>query len=197
MLSPTLTRAEIRTRSTFLGLMWALSHPGRRQPLTDAVTDPTVALQVIGETLLDLETTFYTPDVSLAYALLQTTARADSPESAAYHFYPHVDAQTLRVIAQAPVGDMLYPDRAATLVLACRLGSGPEFRLKGPGIASSTLVRIDDVPAEFWDLRARSLRYPLGWDVFLVSEGEVIGIPRTTIVERINSERTNGEQTGD
>ncbi|MEZ4634961.1 MAG: hypothetical protein R2856_08315 [Caldilineaceae bacterium] len=81
MLSPTLSRAEIRTRSTFLGLMWALSHPGRRQPLPDAVTDPNVALHVIGETLLDLETTFYTPDLSLAYALRQTTARDDAPRA--------------------------------------------------------------------------------------------------------------------
>ncbi|MCB0113928.1 MAG: phosphonate C-P lyase system protein PhnH, partial [Caldilineaceae bacterium] len=115
MLSPTLSRAEIRTRSTFLGLMWALSHPGRRQPLPDAVTDPNVALHVIGETLLDLETTFYTPDLSLAYALRQTTARDDAPESAAYHFYPHVDALSLSTIELAPAGDMLYPDRAATL----------------------------------------------------------------------------------
>lgn len=182
MLTPTLSSAEIRTRSAFLGLMWALSHPGRRQPLPGAVTDPNVALHVIGETLLDLETTFFTPDAGLAYTLQQTTARAESADVAAYHFYPYVNEQTLALISQAPVGDMLYPDRAATLVLACALDSGPEFRLKGPGIAASTLIRAA-LPLAFWDLRNRTLRYPLGWDLFLVHNGEVIGIPRTTTVE--------------
>ncbi|MEZ4634962.1 MAG: phosphonate C-P lyase system protein PhnH [Caldilineaceae bacterium] len=82
-------------------------------------------------------------------------------------------------------GRHALPRHAATLVLGCTLGQGPEFRLKGPGITSSTLIRVDDLPDKFWDLRARSRRYPLGWDVFLVGGGEVIGIPRTTTVERM------------
>jgi len=194
MAVPVFTPAEARTRSAFLALMWALSHPGRVFAL-DAALEPSAAraldaplanLIAIGDTLLDLETTFFTPHTKLAAALVRTTARPETADAAAYHFYPRVTPRNLLDIEQASVGDMLYPDRAATLVMGCTLGSGVVLRLRGPGIKDQNNVRIDGIPAHFWELRAGATRYPLGWDLFLVSGVQVVGIPRTTELDIVN-----------
>jgi alpha-D-ribose 1-methylphosphonate 5-triphosphate synthase subunit PhnH len=177
---PTLSAAEVRGRSTFLGLMWALSHPGRRYTLDAAFAALPHNLALIGETLLDLETSFYTPDPLLSDLLARTSARLVGPTHAAYQFYPTLTAETLADVAQAPTGDMLYPDRAATIILGCDLGEGLELGLKGPGILGANRVRVGGIPYEFWSLHQRSRRYPLGWDLFLVDGDALIGIPRTT-----------------
>ena len=58
------------------------------------------------------------------------------------------------------------------------------LRLSGPGIAGTAQLAVGGVDPAFWPLRARAA-YPLGWDLFLVGEGEVVGIPRSTLVEVI------------
>lgn len=180
---PILTQTEARNRDTFLALMWALSHPGRVYTLGADPVQPPANLLAIGETLLDLETTFFSPDADLSAALARTTARPDTADSAMYHFYPHVRQLDLMNIEQAPVGDMLYPDRAATLIMGCTLGAGATLTLRGPGILDQQSVRVDGVPDAFWSLRDNARHYPLGWDLFLVSGAQVVGIPRTTEVE--------------
>lgn len=178
---PTYTEFEARTRTTFLALMWALSHPG--QPHQLPVEDQG-SFMLIGETLLDLETSFYTPDDTLNHLLAHTGARVLTPERAAYHFYPVVDDTSLAYIRVANVGTMLYPDQSATLVMGCTFGSGAVFTLNGPGIKDTQSFTCDGLPDAFWKLREQAGNYPLGWDTFLVDHTEVIGIPRTTTVSR-------------
>ena len=181
MSAPTFTETEEQTHRTFLTMMWALSHPGRLfelSPGTGSVYNMTLAAQ----TLLDLETSFYTPDIELAEALSRTTAVSATPDKAFYHFYPSVVKTDLEMIAEARVGEMMYPDRGATLVLGCRLGTGDTFTFAGPGIQGETAVKIAFLPPEFWELREQNINYPLGWDVFLIDGNRVIGIPRTTKV---------------
>ena len=89
------------------------------------------------------------------------------------------------MLEQASVGDYLYPDRSATLVIGCKWKdpTGARLRLSGPGIPQQTRVQIGGLPDAFWSLRERSSRYPLGWDIYLLSGRYVIGLPRTTRVE--------------
>jgi alpha-D-ribose 1-methylphosphonate 5-triphosphate synthase subunit PhnH len=174
---PPYTTSEARSRETFLALMWALSYPGRAQTLPDY--DEPFAL--IGETLLDLETSFFTPDGHLRTRLAQTGARLLKPERAAYHFYPTIDDDALATIASASVGTLSYPDQAATLIISAHFGSGGALSLTGPGINGSAVVQIDGIPASFWKLRERSV-FPLGWDVFFVDGLAVLGLPRSTKV---------------
>lgn len=174
---PFYSPAEALARETFLALMWALSYPGRAQALPAVASDPFVA---IAETLLDLETSYYTPDAALAAALARTGARALPADAAAYHFYPALPA--LELLKAASVGTMLYPDTAAALVIGCQFDAGVSARLSGPGIQGSAALRVD-LPAAFFELRAACMRYPLGWDVFLVDGARVIGLPRTTMIE--------------
>lgn len=192
MTTPIYTPAEQSSRETFLALMWALSYPGqmREMPVNDAVgTQRAVSahspLLIIGEALLDLETSYYTPDAALADVLARTNARALPPESAAYHFYPTLDEAALAGISSASVGTMLRPDESATLIIGCAFASGGVFRWHGPGVRGDAIVRLGGVPARFWVLRNRVLRYPLGWDVYFVDGNRVIGLPRTTVVEEM------------
>ncbi|PJF26655.1 MAG: phosphonate C-P lyase system protein PhnH [Phototrophicales bacterium] len=178
---PPYTASEAQSRETFLALMWALSYPGRTQSLPDH-PDP---FALIGETLLDLETSYFTPDAQLRARLAQTGARALEPERAAYHFYPALDDAALAAIASASIGTLSYPDQAATLIIGAQFGSGKTLTLTGPGIDGSIIIQIDDIPASFWMLRERAA-FPLGWDVFFVNERAVVGLPRSTKVTLAN-----------
>src|SRR5258708_4807298 len=113
MTFPLYTAAEAQSRETFLALMWALSYPGRVYQLPDGVQ----AFQLIAETLLDLETSYFTPDETLQPILATTGAHARQAGDAAYHFYQQITETTLSHVRQASVGTMLYPDTAATLVM--------------------------------------------------------------------------------
>jgi alpha-D-ribose 1-methylphosphonate 5-triphosphate synthase subunit PhnH len=178
---PAYTDAEARTRETFLALMWSLSYPGRIYTLPGETES---ALTNIAEALIDLETSYFTPDAALETQLKRTGARALSPQTAAYHFYPAGEngvQNSLAHIEAAPLGSARYPDEAATLIIGCTFETGGSLRLTGPGIQGTNTVQVD-VPQVLWTLRSRA-RYPLGWDVFLVDGARLIGIPRTTVVE--------------
>lgn len=179
MVVPAMSTAEVRQHAAFSAIMWALSYPGRPQVLPAAGID---AFALIGATLVDLETGYYTPDTALAAALTRTGGRALSPDRAPYQFFPRCDADALAAVASAPVGTYLDPDLGATLVIGCTLGEGPALFLAGPGIARPLAVRVGGIPTGLWPLRAAST-YPLGWDLLLVAGDRVIGLPRTTAVE--------------
>jgi alpha-D-ribose 1-methylphosphonate 5-triphosphate synthase subunit PhnH len=177
------TPEEARQRETFLALMWALSYPGRihtlpevRSPLVEPALN---SFGLIAEALLDLETSYYTPDADLRAALHATGARALPPGEAAYHFYPAWDETGL---AQANIGTLLRPDEGATLILAGSVAGGRSRTWRGPGINGGIESHLN-LPDSFWALRAARLRYPLGWDVYVVDGVQVIGLPRSTQVE--------------
>ncbi|MFB9991598.1 phosphonate C-P lyase system protein PhnH [Deinococcus oregonensis] len=174
---PVQSPTEFRTQVTFRALMQALAMPGQVQHLPP---NPN-ALAQISETLVDLETTFFTPDPTLHLSLLGTGALPESASQANYLFFPQVDEAALDLIAQASRGDMLYPDRAATLILATDF-AGLVRGWTGPGIQGKRAVSLG-LPEGFWTLRSEAVVYPLGWDVFLVSGTQVLGLPRSTNVE--------------
>jgi alpha-D-ribose 1-methylphosphonate 5-triphosphate synthase subunit PhnH len=181
MTFPPYTSTEAQSRETFLSLMWALSYPGRIHRLPDGVK----AFALIAETLLDLETSYFSPDESLQSMLISTGAHARPATDAAYHFYEQITESTLPDIRQASVGTMLYPDTAATLILGCTIDSGVEFVLSGPGVNGQQAMCIGGLPDAFWELRDTACKYPLGWDIFLVDGQQIIGLLRSTRMERL------------
>lgn len=195
--APLSTPAETLARDAFTTLMWALSYPGRiyalPHPPADSAANTTFdSCLTIGATLLDLETSYFTPHSALAGALARTGARHASAATAAYHFYPEpyyfhrelaeldLPAANLAYLETAAVGTLLYPDQAATLIVACELGHGAQLHLSGPGIQGINSLRVAGLPPAFWNLRRQQLQYPLGWDLFLVDGAQVVGLPRTT-----------------
>jgi alpha-D-ribose 1-methylphosphonate 5-triphosphate synthase subunit PhnH len=175
-----LTPDEAQAQQTFRAMLAALSYPGRPQDLPAHGGE---ALDMIGATLLDLETSFYCPEAELAARLSRSGAPAAPPAAARYHFYPTLAEADLAAIAEAAIGSYRFPDDSATLILGCRLGAGPQLQLRGPGISGSAALRLAGPPPAFWELRTRAIRYPLGWDIFLVDDDQVVGLPRTTTVE--------------
>ncbi|MCS7072759.1 MAG: phosphonate C-P lyase system protein PhnH [Anaerolinea sp.] len=181
LIHPEYTPAERRMRESFLALMNAFAHPGRQFLLPDS-GDP---FALIAETLLDLETSAYTPHESLGGMLAATGARLLPPAAAAYHFYSTADQAALDGIAAASTGTLTHPDTAATLIVGgCSFAGGDPWLFSGPGIHGRIAIQLGGLPDPFWALRAARSRYPLGWDIYLVSGRAVIGLPRTTVVTK-------------
>lgn len=176
---PAMSPAEVRQHAAFTSMMWAMSYPGRPQRLPCGGLE---AFALLGETLLDLETGFFTPDAELGALLAHTGGRALPPGRAPYQLYPRLDAAGLAALRAAPQGTHLDPDLGATLILGCALGEGRSLTLAGPGIAGTLAVRVGGLPDELWELR-RAAAYPMGWDLLLVAGDQLLGLPRTTAVE--------------
>ncbi len=183
---PAYTAQEADTRETFLTLMWSMSYPGTIYQLPSA-NGPFAAL---ADTLLDLETSFFTPDTPLSTRLLRTGARMLSASDAAYHFYPAISQSDLMHVENANPGSLLYPDQAATLILGCTPGtlgnpsSTTTLILRGPGISNIARVRIDGIPLAVLAKREAVNVYPMGWDIFVVDPvGKVIGLPRSAQIQ--------------
>lgn len=176
---PAYTPEEARSRDTFLALMWSLSYPGRVYDLPVAGDE---AYHAIGDTLLDLETSFYTQSPDLAPHLGRNGARLLAEDRAAYHFYPKLTDEMLPALAKASIGSLMYPDDSATLIIGCTLGAGTQLHLSGPGIPPDEprMIHVEGVPDAFWSLREKAIAYPRGWDVYLISGSQVVGLPRTT-----------------
>jgi alpha-D-ribose 1-methylphosphonate 5-triphosphate synthase subunit PhnH len=175
-----MTVQEVLTQKVFTALMWALSYPGRIQDLPGPVDQ---TFRAIGETLIDLEVSYFTPDSALDENLSRFGGRQKTPQHALYQFYPKVDEDVLVTLEEVPVGTYLEPDLSATLILGASIGSGLTLRLSGPGIPETVEIQAGKIPPAFWSLRKEQSVYPLGWDVFLVDGSQVIGLPRTTQVE--------------
>lgn len=176
--TPVPDAAETRTNATFEALMWALSRPGTVQELPGA--DPAL----IAEALVDRECLVWCADPTLAARIAATGAHAADPGRADHLFLAGADAETaLAMIARAAVGSDLYPDEGGTVILPARFGKGPRLRLTGPGIETEALINVDDLPPGLWPLRAAHCRYPVGFDLFLTSGSQVIGLPRSTLIE--------------
>ncbi len=186
---PIQTAFEVESRECFRALMWALSYPGRLMTLPNGTpssngASPLAAFATVGRTLLDLETSFFTNDIALHVELERTGSRMRSAADAAYLYFPKLAEADLALVEQASVGDETYPDSGATLVIGCRLNGSHavNLRLSGPGIQGEKTLGVAGLPASFWQLRERRIRYPLGIDLFLLDESTsgVVGLPRTT-----------------
>lgn len=165
---------EVRTNATFEALMWALSRPGTVQTL------PVPGMAGIAEALLDRECRVFCEDAALADQIAPFGALPVPLPLADHAFLSLAD---LERVVQVLVGSDLYPDEGATVVAPALFGTGQRLRLTGPGIETATEIAIDGLAQGFWSLRAARCRYPAGFDLFLISGTEVIGLPRSTMIE--------------
>ena len=175
--TPVPDAAEIRTNATFEALMWALSRPGTVRDLPG--TDPAL----IAEALLDRECRVWCADPDLARRIAATGAQLTDIARADHVFAGQVDADALARLAQVATGSDLYPDAGATVILSAAFGTGRRLRLTGPGIESAATIAVDGIDPGLWPLRAARCRYPMGFDLFLMSGAQVMGLPRSTQIE--------------
>lgn len=172
------TAGDIRTNAAFEELMWALARPGLERRL------PTAGFRAIAETLIDRECTFQAADdVALSELLMLTGGKPAAIENTDYVFAPLATAEDVAMLSGLRIGTLACPDEAATLFASARFGAGQALRLIGPGIRGSLTIRIDGVHPSFWRMRASSIHYPLGWDLYVLDGDRLIGIPRSTKIE--------------
>ncbi len=169
------TEAETLANATFEALLWALSRPGMPRRLPQAGES-----QIISA-LLDRECRAYSVEPRLLPEIMRTGAEIAEIEDADHVFLsemPSVDD-----LSRVPIGSDLYPDDGATVVLRARLGQGQPVAFSGPGVDGVLTLQIDGLPAGFWPARSALLRYPMGFDLFILDGAQVIGVPRSTKVE--------------
>ncbi len=184
MNTPVHTEAEARSRNTFKALIWAFSRPGIVYQLPEHSSKFPDNFFAIAETVLDLESSFFTEDIEIADFCTRTTARRERIEEAEYVFLPNMGSHDIELVEKANRGTMIYPDRSATIIMNAVIGAGPEYTFTGPGIETMQTIRLDKIPNEFWRVREKAMQYPIGWDVLFVDGGKVVGIPRTTHVDQ-------------
>ena len=166
---------EARTNATYDALMWALSRPGLPRDLS---TPGQIGL---AEALLDRESNVHCAEPELAGFVARTGAALVAPEDADHLFFDTLpDADVLQRIS---LGSDLYPETGATLVCNGTIGAGQALRLTGPGCNGAVEVQLSGLPEGLWQMRARVLRYPLGFELFVVDGARVLGVPRSTQVE--------------
>lgn len=179
-------------QATFRALLNALSFPGSRHAITalaEAPPDLHPACAAACLTLLDFDTrVFLSPGMSpTAGTWLRFHTGCvfvDEPRDANFAILDGAaPAPTLPLFHP---GTLERPEDAATLLLQVRsFVSGPERVLRGPGVRSACPLRVDGLRSSFWNERDESAAlYPRGIDVFLFTDDTVVGLPRTTRVER-------------
>ncbi len=183
MVYPVQSESEARAHDTFTALMQALSRPGRVQTFSGKLG----AFEAVSEALLDLETTFFTPDHALETHCRTLGARFTLPQRADYLLFPVLEEAGLHLLEHASVGTLLYPDQSTTLVLGATFSGSSSLKLSGPGIQLEENISVDGISRAFWTLRNEKVRFPLGWDLILLEVGalsvRVIGLPRSTRIE--------------
>lgn len=172
---PHRSEAETRANASFEALLWALSRPGLPRSLPAPGEAPII------EALIDRECRVHCADPRLIPLAMQAGAEIAEIGQADHVFLGELSDPDPLLSVQ--LGSDLYPDDGATVVVQARFNSGPHLRLTGPGIDGALAVQIAGLPVGFWSTRARLIRYPMGFDLFLLDGDRVIGIPRSTTVE--------------
>ncbi|MBT8152567.1 phosphonate C-P lyase system protein PhnH [Epibacterium ulvae] len=172
---PQPTADETRANASFAALLSALSRPGQIQTL------PTSGEAGVIEALLDRECRVACADPRLLPQVMQTGALiAEIPQADHVFLGQMTTAAPLNDIC---IGSDLYPDAGATVVVNATFDNGVRLGLTGPGIDGETTVQIAGLPADFWQLRKQRIRYPMGFDLFLLDGARVMGLPRSTTLE--------------
>jgi alpha-D-ribose 1-methylphosphonate 5-triphosphate synthase subunit PhnH len=175
--APTPDAAEASANATFNALLWALSRPGLPRQLPEAGEAALIAA------LVDQECQVYASDPLLIPFLAQSGAKFVDLVQADHVFLGKLS--DLEVLRQLRCGSDLYPDDGATLVIRAQFGTGPKVRLTGPGLNGAVTAQIGGLPAGFWAARAEAIRYPIGFDMLLLDDAQIMGLPRSTKVEAL------------
>lgn len=166
---------EQRTNGTYEALMWALARPGVPRHL------PAPGLAGIIESLVDRECAVYCDTEETAQFAHRTGAEIVAPGAADHLFLSQACAADFP--HQLRQGSDMYPEDGATLVMPATFGQGGTLRLTGPGVKDHVTLQLSGVPDGFWAERQRVMRYPMGFEIFLLQGDQVVGLPRSTIVE--------------
>ena len=183
-------------QSTFRSLMAAIAEPGRAQAIAVEMSPPqgiSSACAAACLTLFDLETYVWLQpglDVGVRAWLKFHSGCRFAVHSHQANFAVIGDVKTLPKLSEFDCGTADFPEHSTSLLIQVEdFTQGQPVRLTGPGILTDRSI-APQVPRSFWQQwRLNQQAYPLGIDVFLFTQTEVIGLPRTVKAEVLVSDR--------
>ena len=189
-LSVAASDAVFLCQQTFRTLLDALARPcqPRRLPKTaDSGLPLPLELALIARTLCDQDTTVWLSP-SLDTEAVRSWLRfhtgllfCEQPEDAQFLLVSGLEE--LPELARLNQGTSTYPDRSATVIVASvHFAEQGSLNATGPGIHTSQPVPLaltSDFLVQWQDNHAR---FPQGVDCFFCGEGQVSGLPRTTVL---------------
>ncbi|MCG8057292.1 MAG: phosphonate C-P lyase system protein PhnH [Candidatus Thiodiazotropha endolucinida] len=163
-------------------LLEAMSRPGTVHPI-QGLSRTSNSLQAVLAALLDgsvrfcdLSERLETSDIALLQAI-QTV-----PEEADYLLCSGIDAPDF----QPRLGSLASPEQSATLLVHVEaLQAGDlQLDLTGPGIKQNRVCNIQGLDAD-WLVKRESwvCGFPMGVDLILLDQQQLMALPRTTRVE--------------
>ena len=190
-LAPGFADPVFAAQAVFRAVLDALARPGILQDLGAGLRPPaplTPELAAVALALADADAPLWL-DPALAaarpvrdYLRFHTGARlTEDPREAAFALVS--DPGRLPPFGAFAQGTDAYPDRSTTIAVAvAALSGGQPIGLSGPGIRDGVAIEAA-LPADFAHrLRSNHALFPCGIDLLLVSEGRVVGVPRSSSV---------------
>ncbi|MEK9905775.1 MAG: phosphonate C-P lyase system protein PhnH [Rhodospirillales bacterium] len=171
-------------QSAFRSIMEAFSFPGRIVEVQGPQEAPTgwpSSLAAACLTLLDNDVSIWLdhedPE-TIRYLNFHSGCRITSQPNDA-DFAVILDPESAP-FQQFKIGTDKYPDRSATLLVACQsLSKGPVIEISGPGIKEKRRIEPMLEVASFWAAWAtNNALYPLGFDVCLFTGNLALALPR-------------------
>lgn len=174
-IAPTPSEFETCTNATYEALMWALSRPGLIREL------PAPGVEGLIDALIDRECAVHCGPLALSDHAARSGAAIVPLSEADHVFLPsELTPSLLRGLRQ---GSDLHPEDGATLVIEARFGAGQGVQLTGPGVNGAQYIQMGGLPDGFWEMRRDVMRYPMGFEIFLIDGARVMGLPRSCAVE--------------
>jgi alpha-D-ribose 1-methylphosphonate 5-triphosphate synthase subunit PhnH len=184
------------SQAVFRCALQALSHPGRPVNLPSVARRPAAghgAAALLLLTLLDNDCTLWlSPTLAGSDAQMwlrfHTGCRCvQDPAKARFLWLAAGDDWP--ALAALDAGSDEYPEQSATCVMEAQVLSqtdeGSAWTLEGPGIPGHQRLAVRGLPDDFleqWE--ANRVTFPRGVDVFLATDTQVLGLPRTTRLSR-------------
>jgi alpha-D-ribose 1-methylphosphonate 5-triphosphate synthase subunit PhnH len=179
----------LSAQTTFRSVMDAMARPGSVQQVVAAVGTPASVMlgtAAIALTLFDHDTPIwldakFSETTEVAKWLKFHSSAPVVADSSIASFALIGDGSAFPELNRFSFGTNEYPDRSTTLILqVASLTQGREYRLSGPGIDGTALLRATIAPNDLFDrLEINAALFPRGIDVVLVADDAIVAIPRT------------------
>ena len=203
MIKETVFDAVFDAQKSFRLLMDAFSHPGTihsfdhfelNQPIEIYKSNVIIALSLFDNNIGFHASSCYNLNVE-NYLHLNSSAKIENIETADYVFL-NGQNDISNLIDQCKIGDLLYPEKNATIILAVNTISNDKIQnfdcqinLSGPGIQTTNHLFVKGLNlANLETIKSLNEEFPLGVDLILTDAFEKITvIPRSIQIEIIQN----------
>ena len=189
---PGFTDPVMNSQKVFRAILRAMSRPGLATTLPSLPEAPgrlSPASAAVALTLLDLHTPIWlSPALDQAEVAnyLRFHCGAPMTKDPTLASFAILDEKKRALnIHRFNQGTSLYPDASTTLIIQVDdFSQGIEMIVSGPGVIDRVRLSVDGLPPAFIpEFNQNRQNFPLGVDCFLVSSGEICGLPRTVCIE--------------